>query len=68
MVDLNDPASIEARLIELREEYNKEYAGTRLALARALAIKLKDFQERVEAEEQASAALRHARTIRQVLG
>jgi hypothetical protein len=67
-IDLRNPATIEQAIIELNDAYRQAYAYERVALARCLAVKLRDFEEKVRREKSTAAAVRHADIIKSVLG
>lgn len=68
-IDIRDPSTLERLQEDLLESYRIAYAAERFALARALAIKLKDYQEKVEKGVlgASEAHQRHAKMLAKVL-
>lgn len=67
-IDLNNPATLVQAQEEIREAYRQAYGRERMALARALAIKLSDYAERVEKGTEATIAdKRHLAVIKNFL-
>lgn len=68
LLNLTDHDSIFKAALEIQADYDKAYANQRFALARCLAIKLKDFQENLEKKQDKTASdLRRLGNLKDVL-
>jgi hypothetical protein len=68
-IDVRNPHTLETAMVDIREAYREAKNLNRMALARCLAIKLTDYQERIKREGPSSeAAKRHAALIERILG
>lgn len=65
-IDLRNPHTLLQAQEEIRAAYNQAYGEQRMALARALAIKLADYAERVEKGvlEASESEKRHLKVIK----